>query len=400
MAFFFLNLFTFIMFFQPGVVFPALASYRPYRYAAIVALIFYLFFGKKSEKSLFSSKTTLYFFCFVGLQVVSAGTIWIHGGIDMLNEWKNLVIIYILIFKSCIDERKIKFILLMILLGILYLSYYSISSVLENYQPGILARGYGWYENGNDLVLILVSVIPLALCLGELSNRIFIRYLFLAIAALFAWNILLTGAREGLLGLMVVGSLGLLFAKKISRPIKMIIASILVASILTFGLATVLTRSDLAGQLTGDASSENRIVQWKACLRMVRAHPFLGVGPGESRFEMRNYGGIRGLVPHNTLIQVFAETGIPGGICFFLCTCYPLWEAWEFFKSNRDKLNVSAVIIYKYLTIALAGFWVCAFFSNRLYFQILYVLIALMVANANILNVRIYKENKEISIDN
>ena len=382
MAFFALELFTFIMFFQPAVVFPWLVPYRPYRYSAILALILYLFFGEKSKQAILSNRTTLYFLGFVGLQILSASAIWIHGGIDIFNRWKNLIIIFILIFKSCTDERKIKRILLMIVLGIIYLSYYSITNVIKNYEPGILAKGFGWYVNGNDLVLILVSVIPLSLCLGELSSLILIRYLFLGTAAIFAFNILLAGAREGLLGLMVVGSLGILFAQKLSRLIKIFIACAMIASILTFGIATVMTRPDLGGQLTGDTSSETRIIQWKACVRMVRAHPLLGVGPDESASEMRNYGGVRGLVPHNTLIQAFAETGIPGGIFFVMCTIYPLWEAWKFFKikANRSKLKEPPIILYKYLVIALGGFWACAFFSNRIYFKILYVFIALITA--------------------
>ena len=113
---------------------------------------------------------------------------------------------------------------------------------------------------------------------------------------------------------------------------------------------------------------------------MVKAHPILGVGPNEARFEMRDYGGIQGLMPHNTLAQVFAETGIPGGIFFAICTIYPLWEARKFFKNNRSNMSIPSVIIYKYLIITLAGFWVCAFFSNRVYFKILYVVIALITA--------------------
>jgi len=122
------------------------------------------------------------------------------------------------------------------------------------------------------------------------------------------------------------------------------------------------------------------LVQWKACVIMALKNPILGVGPGESAFVMRKYGGIQGLVPHNTLLQIFAETGIPGGIFFFLCTCYPMWDAMKRLKNRRERLNDSALSIYKYLTIALLGFWACAIFSNRVQFAILYILIALMIA--------------------
>jgi len=381
------------MFFQPAFVISALAPYRPYRYSAIAAIISFFLFGKKSDIPLFSIRNARFFFLFVAMQLISAAAIWIHGAIDLfMTTWLNLLIIYIIIVKTCTDEKKIKIILLMIVSALIYLSYYSINDYITNHYPGYRARGFGWYENANDISLILTCAIPLALCLAELSGSIAIRYLFIGVAGVFAFNILICGSRNGLLGLVSVGCMGIIFMKKLSRPIRVSVLVVLVCSVIGFGIANVRSRPDLQSVgLTGGASFENRIIQWKACIRMTLHHPLLGVGPNEARFNMVEFGGERGLMPHNTLVQVFAETGIPGGFFFIMCTIYPLWAAWKFFiiKENREKLNESSVILYKYLIIALAGFWICAFFSNRVYFKILYVLIALITAlNENILKKR------------
>jgi len=384
MAFFFLCLFTFVMFFQPAYVFEWLAPYRPYRYSAILAIVSFVIFGQKSDIPLLSISNVRYFFLFVGMQIVSAAAIWIHGAIDLFHStWLNLLIIYIIIVKTCTDERKIKIIILMIVAALSYLSYWSVSHYVANYYPGRRSIGFGWYENPNDLVMILNAVIPLILGLAELSRSTFVRYISLGIATLLAFNVLISASRNGLLGLMAVGCFSLLFMKRVKGFFRYSILALLIVSVITIGLANVFTRSDLMpGKLTGDSSSENRIVQWKACIRMVLHHPLLGVGPNEARFQARDYGGVRGLMPHNTLVQVFAETGIPGGLFFVMCTIYPLWEAWKFFKikKNRNRMQEPSVIIYKYLVIALTGFWICAFFSNRVYFKILYVLIALTTA--------------------
>jgi len=377
------------MFFQPTFVFPALEPYRPYRYSAIIAIGSFFLVGKKSDIPLFSIPNVRYFFLFVAMHLISAAVIWIHGAIDLFQTtWLNLIIIYIIIVKICTDEKKIKAILFMIVSALIYLSYYSTHDYITNYYPGYRAKGFGWYEEANDISLILTCALPLALCLADLSRTILVKYLFVSVAAVFAFNILICGSRNGLLGLVSVGGLGIIFMKRISRPVRIGVLALLVVSIVGFGIANVLSRSDIQGSgLTGDASSESRIVQWKACIRMTLHHPLLGVGPNESRFNMVDFGGVRGLMPHNTLVQVFAETGIPGGLFFVMCTIYPLWEAWKFFKvkENRESAEQS-VTIYKYLVIALAGFWICAFFSNRVYFKILYVLVALITAlNENIL---------------
>ena len=99
MAFFFLSLFTFIMFFQPVSVFPGMAIYSPYRYSAIIAFILFIVAGKKSDVHFLHIKNTQYFLLFIGMQTFSASTIWLYGGIDILNLWKNLAIIYYLIIN-------------------------------------------------------------------------------------------------------------------------------------------------------------------------------------------------------------------------------------------------------------------------------------------------------------
>jgi len=271
----------------------------------------------------------------------------------------------------------------MVIASIAYLSYYSI----ENYQAGTRASGFGWYENANDMVLILISVIPLVFYLIESSRYKLMRYIYLGLTGLFAFNIILCGSRQGLLGLAIVGSISLLFIHGLPKILRTGLMTVLIISIFTTGLSVVLQRDDLEGQISGDASSEDRIVQWKACLRMLRDHPILGIGPGESVYAMRDYGGVRGLPPHNTLIQVFAETGIPGGVFFVLFSCYPIWDAWKYFRKKRAESKGHRILsdahgemAYRYLTFALVGFWTCAFFSNRVQFSILYVLIALIVA--------------------
>ena len=382
MAFFFLNVFTFVMFFQPFSVFPFLAVFRPYRYSAILAIGSFLALGKKSDIPLFSISNTRFFLLFVLWQTLSSATIWFHGGLGTFQHiWLNLVSIYIIIVKTCTNEKKIKSIMLMVLAGIFYLSFKSVSDVVVNYEFGLRPKGFGWYDYVNDLVFILSCLIPFALCFAELSSSIISKCFFMAIAFLFSFNILLSASRNGLLGLITVGSISLFFMKGLPRFIRYTIIIILFSSVLTFGVATILTRGDLVpGQLSGDASSLNRLVQWRACAHMVYNHPFFGVGPGESRFRMPGFGGIRGMSPHNTLIQAFAETGLIGGWFFLMCTIFPLWEALRDFRKIGFEFNTPALIIYKYLIITLIGFWVTAFFSNRVYFKILYVTIALITA--------------------
>ena len=372
------------MFFQPTVVFPVLLPYSPLKYTALAALIAYIIAGNKnkSEVSFFSNSTNKYFVLFILMQVLSASSLWVVYGIDVVNLWLRYGIVYFLIIKLGTTTSKIKMMVVAMVFAIAYLSYYSLSNFVITYVPGVRAGGFGWYENSNDLSVILVSIIPLAYLLFETAFGIVTKGFYFILTMTFAFNLLFTGSRNGLLGLFTVGMLSIILSN-ISRTFRLLLVVLLCSSILGVGLVTVLARDDLSG-LSGDASSESRLEQWAACRKMIKTHPFLGVGPGEVPGEMRNYGGIRGLAPHNTILLAFAETGIPGGIFFILFGIFPLVT---FLKNIRQYLSIKTTefIFYKYFCISLAGFWVCAFFSNRVKGYQLYVLVALIVAILNII---------------
>jgi O-antigen ligase len=240
------------------------------------------------------------------------------------------------------------------------------------------AGGFGWYENANDLSVILVTVIPLSILLANTVKHAIFRCMYLGVSALFAFNILFTGSRNGLLGLLVVGILCIIFSDKYSRLVRAIVAMLLLLSIFTVGLKAVIERSDLGSNLTGDDSSENRIEQWRAGARMFATHPIFGVGPGGFMDDVSDYGGISGLAPHNTFIQVFAESGLVGGVLFLLFSFKPIYDLRSITRNSASMPK--EVIYYKFIVVSIIGFWICAFFTNRYQFYILYVLVALSVA--------------------
>ena len=392
MAFALLWLTVFIMFFQPTTVFPALLPYSPLKYTALVALLAYIVSGpqNKSDIPFLSNQINKYFLLFILMQVLSASRLWVMLGLESVNFWLRYGIVYFLIIKSATTISRIRAIAISIVFAIAYLAYFSLSKFVMVYEPGMRAGGFGWYINSNDLAVILVSLVPLAYLLFETASGIWEKFFYFGITAIFAFNILFTGSRNGLLGLFTVGMLSIILSN-ISKTLRLGLVVVLCSSILGIGLVTVLARDDLTG-LSGDDSSEHRIEQWNACGRMVKAHPFLGVGPFQAAGEMRNYGGIRGLPPHNTIIQVFAETGIPGGIFFVLFGLTPIIN---FLKKIKQLIATKTIeiIYYKYFCVSLTGVWVCAFFSNRVRGYQLYVLVALIVATLNII-----KKNEELVV--
>jgi len=85
------------------------------------------------------------------MQVLSASAVWISGGIDIFNLWFRMGLVYFLVTRSVDNEAKVKGIAATIVLAVVYLSYYSISSFVVGYLPGVRAEGFGWYENSKGI---------------------------------------------------------------------------------------------------------------------------------------------------------------------------------------------------------------------------------------------------------
>lgn len=378
MSFVLLAFTVFLLFLQPVSIFPELAFLSPIRNMTLISLIAFALSQEQSKISFYKCKVNRYFILFVVLQVISSMVVWVGSAKDSIITWMLYVILYYLIVKQCNTVQRIRTVILMIVLAICYLSYFSLLHFVLNYEPGMRAAGYGWYENSNDLSLILVCSMPLAILLAESASNLVSSSFWYLISGMFVFNVLFAGSRSGLLGISLVTGVGLYFSSKLTPMLKKIIAIVIIVAVIGGGLTVVMNRKDLQG-LRGDDSSENRIVQWKAGIRMILKNPFLGVGPGEFGYEAEKYGGVKNLEPHNTLIQVFAEAGVLCGFFFLLFACQPLYQ---FLRRNRRASSASDIInqqSQKFIFVALCGFWCCALFSNRDRSYILVVLIALFV---------------------
>lgn len=367
-----------ILFLQPVSIYPELAYLNPIRNMTLISLGFYILMGGKNEITFTQSKTNRYFLLFVMMQIISPMASWIGSIKESLITWLLYIFIYFLVVKQCSSLQRVRTLVLMIVLAVCYLSYYSLTHFVATYQPGQRAGGFGWYENSNDLSLILVCSTSLAMLLAESAPNIVSRIFWYLVACTFVFNVLFTGSRSGMLGICLVTGLGLYFSNKLAGVLKKVVTVVMIFAVLGTGVAVITSRGDLQG-LHGDDSSENRLVQWKAGIQMLKSNPFLGVGPDEFESEAETYGGIQGLAPHNTLVQVFAETGVFGGAFFVLFACHPLYL---FLRNFKDKVVVGSAeirLFHNFLFSSLCGFWACAFFSNRYKSYILFILVALLV---------------------
>ncbi|HPQ45619.1 MAG TPA: hypothetical protein PKZ42_15485 [Syntrophales bacterium] len=296
MAFFFLQLFAFVMFFQPVFVFPALVPLRPYQSSALLALAAYLLAGDKGGKPFLANKYTQFFLLFVTMQIMSASSIWLRAGWEILFVWLNYIIIFFLIVKESTDVHRIRKLSFIIVAALVYLSYDSI----RRYEPGVRASGFGWYENANDVVLILVTVIPLVFYLIETSQHKLWRYLYFIIAVLFTINIFLCGSRQGLLGLVIVGIPSLISMKGIPKLFRTSLSVALMIAIFTTGFAVVRNAETWGEGLQGMNPQSHELCSGRpayVCLKIIRFSASDPVSPRAQCAIMAGYAACLPIIP-------------------------------------------------------------------------------------------------------
>lgn len=148
-----------------------------------------------------------------------------------------------------------------------------------------------------------------------------------------------------------------------------------------------------------DMTGENdRLIAWKAGLRMIRQHPLMGIGLGEFKPKMLQYAdpgvGFTSIA-HNTYLEIAAETGIPNFLVFvamLFCTYLTLN------KVRRQAADSGPPIVYIAATGIQAGFvgyFVGAFFLSSEYLKLFWLWMFLGMVLPSFLTNRSQKRDKE-----
>ena len=188
-------------------------------------------------------------------------------------------------------------------------------------------RVYGPLENPNLLAGYLIPILPLAL-VALLRWRSWPQRLFAAAALILgATALFLSYSRGGWLGMLAaVGGLVLLLVLRQTRswpplwrrlfPLLLIAgaAAVLVVAITQIEPLRIRVLSLVAGRQ--DSSNNFRINVWMAALAMIQDRPWLGIGPGNSAFNLiyplYQQPKFNALSAYSVPLELLVEGGVPG----------------------------------------------------------------------------------------
>jgi O-antigen ligase len=255
-----------------------------------------------------------------------------------------------------------------------------IATIALGFSNKVLVQGRMMLANApsigdsNDYASYLVFVFPFVVYLLFAENRAVVRKLlgFVVIPA-GLYQILSTGSRGGLVGVLATVLAILLMGKAKAKAIILIGAPVLALLALPFVPSQSLQRFESlfvgsAGDKTAKESSEARQRLLYQSILLTLSHPLVGVGPGqfmENESVAAKSSGQRGMwhETHNTYTQVSSECGIPALVFFIAALATTFASLWRLKKNSNPLLATIA----QFVLISMFGFAVCSFFLSHAY---------------------------------
>ena len=301
---------------------------------------------------------------------------WLGGTLDQLTRFGPVVAAFVLVAHAITSHRRARIVMATLVLCTLVPAIHGIDQK---------AKGIGWtgvgliqedgriqylgiFNDPNDLGMLFVIALPMALLLSRGGGLMGLRRLFwLAAAGTILYAIYLTNSRGALLATAA------LVVIQLWRRRGFVVASL----VGVFGLAGLMMLPSRLSQLdVEEASAYGRVDAWYEGLQMFAANPVFGIGANQ-------FSDFHHLTAHNSFVLVLAETGITGFTIWVAFLAYCFRMIFAVLRSpvaaapggiTEDDRSFAATLL-----LSLSGCMVAAFFLSRTYIVLIYLLTGLIV---------------------
>lgn len=380
-----LYLFSILVLFRPYELVSALSFLSATAfYFAVATLLIYVPTQIATEGNLTIMSTEVK--AILAMTVIAVFTMPIAKSPPMAWETFNdtfvkAVLMFIVMVNVLRNRRRLMGLMWLSLAVAFILSWQAIDLFLKG---ELKAEGYrvdveigGMFGNPNDLALHLVTMIPLAVCLGIASKSRLARLGYWTMAALFVSANFVTYSRGGFLGLIAACAVMVWKLGRKSR-LKVSMFSLTVGIIVTllapgnYGMR-ILSIFGLAPDEVGSRDQRRELLE-RSILVTLR-NPW-GIGIGNFPIV-----GVRNLVTHNAYTQVSSELGLLGLLAYLIFMISPFRklgaiERTEFARDEHDWFYYMAIG----LQASIVAYMVSSFFVAVAYNWFIYYLIAYAVA--------------------
>ncbi|RDI97052.1 O-antigen ligase domain-containing protein [Dyella solisilvae] len=311
------------------------------------------------------------------LMISQATNGWTGGMLDQLAKFGPTVISFFILSAACTTRRHVVITMAVIALCSFVLALHGVQQA---------SNGVGWtgipvgedgriqyvgiFNDPNDLGLLFVAAVPMAVYLGKHSGMLG-KLLWYSGTLLLLYGIRLTNSRGALLAVLMMAGIYVWYRR----------GALMAGALGVVGLACLKLLSSRMQELdAGEESANGRVDAWYSGLHMFMSHPLFGVGAG-------NFTEYNELTAHNSFVLVLAEAGFVGYVLWLAFVCYSFWMLWLVLRYRADAAEAPEAAaqwqierpLALALFIVLCGMFTTAFFLSRSYMIVLYLILAMVV---------------------
>ena len=284
----------------------------------------------------------------------------VFTGIRTLTQ---LVIMALIVSYYSRNTRCVSWLFFAVLIGVLVIS---VSAVITGEfqmaeMEGEKARLAGIALNANSFAIaVLEGVAILLYYLRRVWSKT-LKLLIIGGILIAVRFIVASGSRKGFLGLAVLVFFWFLFSYVKEFGKRPILVIVMLLGMVGFGFFMAYQLRDsvlmqrflrLEGKkgATAEGSATGRMLMIREGVHMTISNPVLGVGINNFRLH-----SVTERYAHNNYVEIFADTGIPGGILYHMIYVLILYRLYKVSKFPLTPSQRNAVTIFKCL-ILLRGF--------------------------------------------
>lgn len=379
-----LYLFSILVLFRPYELIPGLGFLAATAfYFAVATLLVFIPTQLSTEGNMTAFPTEVK--CVLAMTFMALVTMPI--GKDFANSWETFndsfikaVLMFIVMVNVLRTRRR--------LMGMVWLSL-TVGVILSYMSLGMYMRGEfntegyrvtvdigGIFGNANDIALHLVTMTPIAVCLGIAAKNRLMQILFFVMAILFVSANMVTYSRGGFLGLIVCCAV---LAWKLGRKQRLYVTLV---SLVVGGLVILLAPGNyglrvlsifIPGLDEAGSSDQRRELLFRSLFVTAR-NPW-GIGIGNSPV-MNDFN----LQWHNAYTQVASELTVLGFAAYLIFLVSPFRKLGAIERTQESGGHDWFYYLSIGLQASIAGYMVSSFFVSVAYNWYAYYLIAYAVA--------------------
>ncbi|MEW6990608.1 putative O-glycosylation ligase, exosortase A system-associated [Colwelliaceae bacterium 6441] len=403
------------MFFPKGWVYGFAGAFRYNLLIVILAFASYMFSKDKKDNLPSDGLTFLIFMFLTWTLITSIFNISISEVV--WAEWVEFLKITLLFYFSILVLKKEIHINVMIWALALSVGFYGALEGLKYISSGGGHRIHGFpghvLGDRNELALAFNMLLPLMFYLAKISKAKLVKFGLHSVIALCVIAIIGTHSRGGLLALIVVGGY---FWSQSNR--KLLYALLLTISI---GLGNKYIPDDWTNRMntietaTEDSSFLGRVLAWKTAILIANDNLLTGGGFKSGQYSLvwdgyQGYAYFNDIVDtshlshkrfkaaHSVYFQVLGDHGYIGFIMFMTLLFVAYRKATSIAKRlKKTKENENMQLLCKMIKVSLIAYLAGGAAVSLAYFDMLYVLLAILFAIEH--RVIVQEEKKTFTLD-